>query len=356
MNATDDSKLRGKLSPADAAELSAGVAELTKAGLPLPAGLRALAEEMPGRRLRIALSEMAARLERGDPIEVVMASASNSLPPPLYGLLLAGLRTGRLPEVMEEYLRTEDNQRKLRQRLRLGFAYPIFLVIFMTALVICFNLYIMGSFEKIFKDFGTSLPVITMVFFTASKYLQWIMPGFVILLLLIPLLASDTPGLGWLTPVVYRIPLLGTLLKYSRWAMFSKLTALLLEQRTPLPEALRWIAAGLYDPYLSRACRNTATDVENGCRLSESMQNQRQFPPSLIPFIAWGEKETALPEAFSCANELYEGRTNGQTTSFIAILLPIMFFFVIVFVGLMVIAIFMPLISLITSLTGGSRR
>ncbi|MCC6125248.1 MAG: type II secretion system F family protein [Pirellulales bacterium] len=355
MNAESNSPLHSKLGAADSTELGAAVAELTKAGLPLPAGLRAMAKELPSWRLRSALYEMAFRLERGESIEAVMASASQSLPPHLYGLLLAGLRSGRLPEVMEEYIQTADSQRKLRQRLRLSLAYPICLAIIMTLMVFAFDRYLIGSFEKIFKDFGTSLPIITLALFAVSKFLPWIMVGLVAIMFLLPLLASDAPGFGWLTPVAYRIPLLGTLLKYTRWAMFSKLTAMLLEQRTPLPEAFRLIAAGLYDPYLRRACRKTAAEVETGCRLSDSMQNQRRFPPSLIPFVRWGEKEAAVPEAFSCANQLYEGRANSQTASFMALLVPIMFLLVFFFAGFVIIAIFMPLISLITSLTGGHK-
>lgn len=355
MNAESNSPLHSKLGAADSTELGAAVAELTKAGLPLPAGLRALAQELPSRRLRGALQEMAFRLERGESIEAVMASSSQSLPPHLHGLLLAGLRSGRLPEVMEEYVQTADSQRKLRQRLRLNLAYPICLAIIMTAMVFAFDRYLIGSFGKIFKDFGTSLPLITVAFFAASKYLQWAMVGLVVIMFLIPLLASDAPGLAWLTPIAYRIPFLGSLLKYTRWAMFSKLAAMLLEQRMPLPEAFRLIAAGLYDPYLRLACRNTAAEVEGGCRLSESMLHQRRFPPSLIPFVQWGEKETAVPQAFSCANELYEGRAMSQTTSFMAIVLPIMFVVIVIFAGLTILALFMPLISLITSLTGGHK-
>jgi type II secretory pathway component PulF len=124
----------------------------------------------------------------------------------------------------------------------------------------------------------------------------------------------------------------------------------------PLPEAFRLIAGGLSDPYLSRACRRAAKEVENGARLSESMQSNRWFPPSILPFVTWGENTTALPQAFSSAHELYEGRANSQTTSFMAIVVPLTFLTIVVFAGLSVLSLFMPLVSLITSLTGGGHR
>ena len=346
------SEHRSKLGPADATELAAGVAQLTKAGLPLPAGFRALADEVSSRRLRGALSEMAERLERGDSIEAAMDSASNRLPPNLYGLLLVGLRSGQFPEIMEEFLQAEESHRILRQRLRLSLAYPILLTFVLAAIVIVINKCIAGSFEKIFKDFGTGLPEISTAFLVLLPYLQWVILGFSAFLFVLPLLASDAPGFVWLSPLIYRIPLLGTLLKYTRWAIFSKLTALLLRQNMPLPEVFRLAAKGVSDPYLRRGCRKTAFEVENGRGLSDSMQSKRCFPPSLIPFIAWGEKSAALPEAFSSTHELYADRAESQTTSFMAIAVPFVFFSIILFAALAVIAIIMPLLSLITSLTG----
>ena len=100
-----------QLGPADTAALAAGVGQLTRTGLPLPAGLRALADELPGRRLRLELRTMAARLEKGDSLEAVLNSSSSKLPPHFHGLLLAGLKAGRLPEVMDEYVRVEQERR-----------------------------------------------------------------------------------------------------------------------------------------------------------------------------------------------------------------------------------------------------
>jgi type II secretory pathway component PulF len=356
MNPDSTIPVQSKLTASDVAALAAGVAELTRAGLPLPAGLRALAAELPGWRLPAALREMADCLDRGDSLESVLEFSAVNLPPHFHGLLVAGLRTGRLPELLEEYIQVAEKQRRLRQRLRLSLAYPIFLMLFMTGLVFFFQFYLLSGFEKIFKDFGSALPMITVAYFATFKYLPWVMLGLVGFMLLIPVLVSDAPGLGWFSPVAYHVPLVGKLLKYSRWALFSRFTAMLLENQTPLPQALRLIAAGLSDPYLSWACRESAVQVENGHKLSAAMQRTGWFPQSLIPFVQWGEQANTLPEAFSSANKMYEGRAESQNLSLTAIFLPIMFILIVLLAGISVLAIMMPLISLITSLTGGGHK
>jgi type II secretory pathway component PulF len=352
MSSEPSHETNAKLSPGETAELAAGVAELTKAGLPLPDGLRALAQELPGRRLRGALRYIADRLDRGSSVEQALDSATAVLPPYLHGLIVAGIRTGRLPEVMEEYVRMEETRRRIQMRLRFGLAYPLILAVILTIMVFLCQTFIIATFDKIFKDFQTGLPMITLAVMANFSYMRWIMIAVVAVLIAIPLILSDAPGLGWLAPAIYHIPILGTLLKYSRWAMFSRLASMLLEQRTPLPKAFRMIADGMSDPYLARACRSTAQEVEGGHSLVEAMMLSRWFPYSIIPFVQWGEAKNTLAEAFASATQIYEGRANGQANSLTSILMPFMLIFVLLLTGLTVIALFMPLISLITSLTG----
>ena len=342
-----------KIKTADAAELACGVVELTRAGLPLPDGLRALAEELPSRRSQNVLNDMADRLERGVPFEEVMQESSRALPTHLHGLLLAGIRSGKLPEVLEQYLQMETSQRILRNRLRLSMIYPIILAVFLALLVELNRHYIAIAFLRIFKDFGTSLPGITVAYFQSIDFLFYFFVALALFLGALPFLITDAPGLRWFSPIVYFLPIVGTLKLNSRRAAFTRLMTILLNNKIPLPDALRWTADGLADPFMARACRGAALDVQRGLPLSEAMAARSWIPRGLIPFIERGEAMNALPDAFDSAATMYEGRMDAQSAPLVAILVPIILFIMMTFVGLTVLAIFMPLIQLITRLTGG---
>ncbi len=131
-----------KLSPEEATEFAARVAELTKAGLPLGAGLRALADELPGRRLPRVLHDMADRLDAGDDLLGALESQGASLPVHLRGLMLAGVRSGRLAEVLEEYVDLQHSQSELRRRVWITLAYPFILLLFMTVLAAFAGVYV----------------------------------------------------------------------------------------------------------------------------------------------------------------------------------------------------------------------
>jgi type II secretory pathway component PulF len=85
--------------------------------------------------------------------------------------------------------------------------------------------------------------------------------------------------------------------------------------------------------------------------LYESIAAHRQFPASLVPVVEWGQRAPALAEAFRAAAEMFEGRVRSQGTLLESLLLPVMLLAIIAFVGAFVIAMFLPLISLIQKLS-----
>ena len=117
-----------RLSPEETADLAARVAELSKAGLPLGEGLRGLAAESSSRRLSRVLHSMADDLDAGADLAAAIDSQGRRLPPHLRGLILAGLRTGRLAEALEEYVDLHRSESDLRHRLWAALAYPLLLL------------------------------------------------------------------------------------------------------------------------------------------------------------------------------------------------------------------------------------
>jgi general secretion pathway protein F len=339
-----------KLSPDEAAEFAARVAELTKAGLPLGAGLRALADELPGRRLPRMLRLVADRLDAGDDLLGALESQGAHLPEHLRGLILAGVRSGRLAEVLEEYVDLEHGRSELRRRVVMALAYPYILLLFITAITALAGIYIVDTFAQIFLDFATSLPVMTLSAINGWRPMMWILTSLVALSAIVPLWLWLAPAAGWAWPVLYRLPMVGPLLRWHHLSQFAGLMGLLLEQEVPLPDALRVTAAGLRDANLARECCRTAEDVEKGRPLDESLAARRQFPASLIPIIQWGQRASALPEAFRAAAEMFAGRARTHGTLLETMLLPIMFLAVLLFAGFFVIAMFVPLIALISRL------
>lgn len=344
------------LGPADMASLAAGVGQLTRTGLPLPAGLRALADESSGRRLKAELRTMAERLEKGDSLEDVLNSAGTRLPPHFHGLLLAGLKAGRLPEVMDEYLRVEQERRQLRQRMQINLAYVTLLSIAMTLFAFFIHkVYLkeMGALiagiqgSDYYPSTGsmTFFGMFTMLALKLFGQVAWISAGFSIFLLLMPLMLSDFRWLAWLTPASDNLPFIGPLLRNLRMASCCRVAALMLENETPLADAIRLSGTAVGDVFLARDCRKVAAEVERGRPLTESLADYRRFSRNLIPLVEWGQQTDALPQSFRVAARLYEDRAKNESLFINTVFAPCMFAVIAGFIVLVGAVVAMPTAS-----------
>lgn len=341
----------GKLSAEQALQLAAEVAELAKAGLPLGAGLRALADDLPGGSLSRVLREISDQLDRGVTLEAALEAQGPRLPTHVRGLVIAGVRSGRLAEVLEEFVDLQRSQTELRRRVWLGLAYPILLLVLLSGLLIFLQVAVVSEMVPIFEDFEAQLPPMTELFLGTSEPGVWIFAGLTLSLIAAVFLLTANHGVAWMSRLLHFLPLVGPLWRFGRLAQFSRLMAVLLEHQVSLPDALRLTATGLGDADLANGCRRAAGQVEAGRSLVQSIASQRQFPSGMIPLLHWGQNASAPADAFRAAAEMFEGRVHTQGILMETALLPITFLLIAAFVMLFLVAIYLPLISLIEALT-----
>jgi general secretion pathway protein F len=347
----DRSADEGRLTSEETAELTNQVAELAKAGLPLASGLRALADELPSRRVAAVLHELADQLERGIPLAAALEAQGSRFPSHLRGLLLAGVRSGRLAETFEEFVEIQRNRIEQRHRIWTILAYPLVLLAMVLGMYV-FSVAFVPGFAKVYSDFDADLPSVTVLLLhLASPLMVGVNLAMVgVLIAAAMFLASLRTRAAWAQDLCYGVPVIGPLWRWSRLAEFSRLMGLLLDQEVPLPKALRLSGEGVGDPYLAKGCRRLARMVEDGNSLADSLPQVRQFPASLRPVVQWGQQVPALSSAFRAAAEMYNGRAYVQSTFLEVIALPFVLVIVLASVGFLVIALFMPLISLIQKL------
>ncbi|MGO8690135.1 MAG: type II secretion system F family protein [Thermoguttaceae bacterium] len=342
---------RQALSTEEAVELASQIAALSKAGMPLGEGLRALADELPPRRLRRTVHRLADRLDAGDNLAAALESHPGPVAALLPGLMLAGVRSGRLAEVLEEYVDVERLRWELRRRVWLPLAYPLVLLVALAGVAQVFNL-ISHPFRHVFEDFKTELPAMTVFLLWAMGPVTWFLTAAALLALAVPLLLRLAHGPAWLAKGLQAIPLIGPPLRWSALAEFSGLMAVLLEHRVALGDALRLAAGGLHDATLARGCRRAADEIEAGRPPAETMAARLLLPASLVPLVRWGQRTESLPDAFRAAAEMCQGRPNSQAALLEILLLPVALLVIGTFIGFFIIAMFLPLIGLIQKLSG----
>lgn len=322
--------MSGRLSSAEIAELAALLAELTAVasgkkdaggGAPLESGLAAIAADLPSGRLRSVVERLCQRCAQGATLETALTDSADKLPPHLAALIGAGLRSGQLGPLLEEYVRTEEFAGDLSRHMWLAAAYPLILVVGSLMLVTLIFAGVVPTMAATFEDFGVSLPRITTLLIQISQGWWLGLAGVGLGLFL----AWGFTRWGVRAPLrrrlTLRLPLVGPVWRWAAWARFSQLLALLVEQAIPLPEALRLVGAGVGDADIDDACRQAAEDLAAGLSTAESRVCRDRLPALMWQMLAWPPAQRDLPRTLRSLAEMFAGRARIQA-ALVAILGP----------------------------------
>ncbi len=346
---------RGGLTPDETLELSARMGGLARAGLPMGSGLAAMAEELPRGRLRSAMQSLAHAMDSGRTVSEAIEHEANRIPPHLRGLVSAGVRSGRLGEVLDGFSRYATTGTELRRRLALGLAYPAASLLTTTLIFTFVGLAVVPQFEAIFKDFGIPLPGVTILVLEVARRTVDIWRT--ILFLVIATMATVVIARVFLPTAILRglaghLPVVGGVWRWTGLADFCHWLALLIEQGLPMPEALRLAGQASQDSRVQGGADRLAAEVEEGRSLGDAVADGEALPARLARLIRWGEKRGGLPEILHMAGEMFAARAAAHSSFASAALSVACFILVIIGVSLVILGLMLPMITLISRLSG----
>lgn len=337
--------------------LNEEIAGMARAGLPLDQGLAALAREMGRGQLQQVTAAVADDLRAGRTLPEALDRQSGRVPPYYASLVSAGVRSGRIGEVLSTLTIYARSVADLRATITNALFYPALVVAFSFGLFgfLCF--YLMPQFERIFADFGMNLPGVTkLAFLVGSRPVEFVLLPLGVLLvggLLTRLLLKRTEGgrIAW-ARFVYALPVIGTLLRSSRLAAFSDLLGLLVENHVPLPEAFRLAGQASSDPLLVSASGQVERDLAQGQTLAQTLRERHLVPELILWMTGLGEQRGTLSKSLHQVAEVYRRQAEMRAALLRSLLPSLMIIFAAgVIVGFFILAIMMPLIKLLEGLS-----
>ena len=335
--------------------------QLIAAGVPLSAGLRALAEDTGDRSICRVLTQMADRLEAGDDLKEVFSGESIQLPAYLKGLVHAGTQMGDLAGGINHYVQFSRLRATIQSRIRVSLAYP--LTLFLIAVVIAGGLlyFLMPQFRVIFDDFGVQLPGLTEAIldlssFTIAAVQVW--PVSLAVLLGLPLvlraITRNVIGPAAWRRLLYCVPLFGPTLRYGALAEYCHLLAILIDHRIPLPEALKLAGDGVSDWNLREGSYllSQKAAAGNGPTQGELVPH---FPRDILNVMSWDvsdRRDGQSPgDIVRGAGEIYVAHAEVHSRTITAALEPVAILMVACMVSLFVVSMFLPLVKLLNDLS-----
>lgn len=338
--------------------LNEQIAAMARAGLPLDKGLAGLADEMGRGRLAIVTRQIAEDLRAGFPLPDALARRKGHVPPYYAGLVLAGVRSGRVGEVLTTLTTYSRTVAMTRATILEALFYPAMVMAFAAALFALIVYVIVPRFAELFADFGMNLPTVTQAILNLGEAAR--RPEF----LLAPLTMGLTGLAVWAwfraTPrgrrswvrFVYAIPIVGTLIRSARLAAFADLLAVLVEYGIPLPEAFRLAADASSDPIMAEDAREAANELEIGEPIGVALRGKGLVPEWVAWMAGAGADRNQLGPALRQIAAVYRRQVDSRAALLRTALPSFLILFTAgVLIGGFIISLILPLIRLMEGLS-----
>ncbi len=332
------------------------IAGMAKAGLPLDQGLASLSREMGYGRLRSVTAAIARDLDAGMPLPEAVERRKNELPPFYAHLVTAGIRTGRLPEVLATLTAYARTVAATRSIVIEALFYPAVVTGLAFLLLGGLIFFVLPQFDETFRDFGMRLPLVTEFVLKIGRH-PFVALGLPIALLagamlLWGLLRMSPHGRMVWTRIVYSIPVIGTLIRSARLAAFADLLAVLVEYEMPLPEAFRLAGEASSDPLMAGRSAMIFARLSQGMALSAALRGFGLLPEWVAWMAGTGEQRGALAPALRQIAAVYRRQVDARASLLRSVLPAIV---IIATAGVLVatfaFAVMLPMIKLIEGLS-----
>lgn len=332
------------------------LATLIDAGLPLLRGLTVLSKQEPDPVLRKVILSLAESVQGGN----TFSDSLNAHPKIFNKLFVNMVKAGELGGVLELVLlrlaEFQEKAQKIKNKVVAAMFYPVIVLIIAIVIMAFLLVFIVPKFEAIFADMlgGRPLPALTAGVIMASNLVKdnilAIVVGIVALVIAYKFIQKTPKGEAVLDQIKLKAPLFGDLTRKSSISRFSRTLGTLVTSGVPILQALIITRETAGNVVISGAINKVHDAVKEGESVVAPLEASGVFPPMVVSMIDVGEETGQLPQMLLKVAEVYDDEVDNAVAGLTSLLEPIMIVFLAVVVGTIVIALFLPLISIITGM------
>jgi len=333
------------------------LATLIEAGLPLLRGLRILLKQEKAGAMREALAGMGESVEGGSTFSEALAQYPRTFDNLYINMVRAGEAGGVLEEVLTRLAEFQEKAERIKAKIKSAMVYPIVVLVAALGILTFLMIFIIPKFAEIFADLlgGKSLPPLTQFVVNLSNVIahQWylILGGIFGVIVGSKAIRGTARGSAILDSVKLKVPLFGQLFRKGAVARFARTLGTLMGSGVPVLQALSIVRDTAGNSVVSRAIQRVHDAVKEGDSMAMPMEASGVFPGMVVSMIDVGEETGALPEMLVRVANNYDEEVDTAVESLTSIIEPIMIVLLALIIGTIVIAMFVPLISIISEMS-----
>jgi len=335
-------------------EFAKNLSIMLKAGVPLTTALADIAENITQERFKRVILDLKDLIEKGMPFNEAISIHREVFPPVVQYLIKIGEETGRLDKSLEEIANYFQRIEELRTAIKRALIYPVFATVASFGAVCFWLIYVLPKIVTAMQDMGVKIPFITQVLVEIGILLKkffYLLPVFPLIFLFSMPLIKKNKKLKLIRDFLsFKLPIIKEIFYNRAVALFAEQMRILTVTGVPIDNALDMTAEVVNNEIMKKAINNAKEKIITGERISQSLKEQKIFPPMVIRLIDIGETSGNLDEQLEFLNNHYTSKLQEYSARLGKIIEPLMILFIGLFFAIVFISLLSPIYDLISKL------
>jgi len=348
-----------KVKPKELMAFTRQLATLVNAGLPLVRGLQVLGRQEKNVMLQKALKDMSDAIESGSNFAEALVQHPKIFDKLYVNMVKAGEVGGVLDKVLLSLAEFMEKVQKIKNKVKGAMVYPIVVLTLAMGIMAFLMIFIIPRFQEIFQDImqGAPLPWLTRQVVAFSENFVTIGPMLVVFAILLSIAlkmarktAKGAYAVDW---AKLHLPLFGSLVMKSAIGRFTRTLGELMDSGVPVLQALTIVGETSGNNVVETAVHEVHDAVKEGENIAPTLQSTGIFPPMVISMVEVGEETGELPQMLRRIADNFDDEVDNAVAGLTSVIEPLLIVMLALIVGVIVIALFLPLIGIIEGLNTG---
>jgi len=340
----------GSVNTKDIAIFCRQFATLINAGVTIVDAVEDTAEMSSKAKLSGMLRNISSDIRGGSTLSDAMAKYQKTFGRVFVALVAAGERSGKLGTILQDLATYLENSEKLQGKVKSASTYPIFVAGFFTIALAGIVFFLIPRFKAMFASFGAKLPLPTLILLSVSetciKYFPLVFVGVVTLVVSIVMFKRTETGRMFFDTLLLKMPIFGVIMTKVVFARFFQTLATLIRSGNDVVSSLEIAARVADNAYIEKMIVRIKGRVVEGATISEEMGKLKVFPRMVSRMTAVGEKSGQMDEMFDKLSSYYSDEVDAAVNSMSSIIEPVLIVFLGGIVGIVVIAMYLPIFKM----------
>ncbi len=348
--------LSGKVKPKVLTTFTRQLATLVDAGLPLLRGLRVLEKQERNATLKDILAQLATSIEGGSTFSEALAQHPKVFNRLFINMVKAGELGGVLEVVLKRLAEFSEKAQKIKGKVKAALFYPIAVLIVAIGIMVLLMVFVIPRFKEVFSGMGFKLPWFTTFVMAISDIIRYnfirTTIGVAVVVVMFLLFIKTKFGRHLWDKFQLHVPVFGPVISKVAISRFTRTLGTLVSSGVPILQALTIVRETAGNVIVADAVNKVHESVKEGETITAPLEGSGVFPPMVVSMVDVGEQTGALPEMLMRIADDYDEQVDNAVSAMTSLLEPIMIVFLAVIVGSIVIAMFLPLIAMISNMSG----